>query len=138
MPGSDKTRLFVKLAFGAGEQIIGFDVPLGNRPGAFIFVSPIGPTGMGEQHFKPGLAAEREDAGADLGSTGHWHFSSDGEKSKTRAGPYSKCEDVMAALPRDLPRTFNRIRDVLAIGRRKTYPDAKIWQFGMRVVPAVE
>jgi hypothetical protein len=66
LSGCNEARLLIEFAFCAGKQIAGLDVTLRNRPGAVIFVAPIGATRVSEQQFKPRLAAEDEDAGAHL------------------------------------------------------------------------
>ena len=45
LSGCNEASFLVEFAFCAGKQIAGFDITLRNRPGAVIFVAPIGAAG---------------------------------------------------------------------------------------------
>jgi len=66
-----KAGFLVEFALCAGKHVAGFDVAFRNRPGALIFVAPIGPAGMCEEQFKCRLSSESENAGAHLRPTRH-------------------------------------------------------------------
>src|SRR5262245_37550447 len=65
---SDETGFLIEFPPGARKQIPRFNVAFGYGPGALVLIAPIGASGVREQKLESRLAAENENAGADLGS----------------------------------------------------------------------